>query len=116
MAKKNKNKNRVGVVYSTNPDFQYEEYAGHEAETLPPAQQDLRVLLDKKQRGGKQVTIVTGFSGTDEDLKSLGKVLKTKCGVGGSAKEGEIMVQGDHRDKIVALLHKEGYKAKKSGG
>lgn len=111
-----KNKSISGVVYSTNPDFAYQFDQQHESETLPPARQDLRVMLDKKNRGGKMVTLVTGFIGKNEDLEKLGKELKSKCGVGGSAKDGEIMIQGDHRDRVLDLLLKEGYKAKKSGG
>ena len=109
-------KNRTGVVYSTNPDFAYQSNDPVEAATLPPQQQQLRVQLDKKQRGGKQVTLVTGFVGTEADLQTLGKLLKTKCGVGGSAKDGEVVVQGDFRDKVLEVLLKEGYKAKKAGG
>ena len=108
--------NRTGVVYSTNPDFTYQNNEPTEATTLPPQQQQLRVQLDKKQRGGKQVTLVTGFVGTDADLQALGKLLKTKCGVGGSAKDGEVVVQGDFRDKVLEVLLNEGYKAKKAGG
>ena len=108
--------NRTGVVYSTNPDFTYQDNAPGETPTPPPPQQQLRVQLDKKQRGGKQVTLVTGFVGTDADLQALGKLLKTKCGVGGSAKDGEVVVQGDFRDKVLEVLLKAGYKAKKAGG
>ena len=108
--------NRTGVVYSTNLDFTYQGNEPTEATTLPPQQQQLRVQLDKKQRGGKQVTLVTGFVGTEADLQLLGKLLKTKCGVGGSAKDGEVVVQGDFRDKVLAVLLKEGFKAKKAGG
>ena len=108
--------NRTGVVYSTNPDFTYQDNEPGEAATLPLQQQQLRVQLDKKQRGGKQVTLVTGFVGTDADLQALGKLLKTKCGVGGSAKDGEVVVQGDFRDKVLEVLLKAGYKVKKAGG
>lgn len=113
MGKKN---NRIGVVYSTDPDHSYQYEQKESAETLPPAQQRLRVWIDRKQRKGKEVTLITDFVGNDDDLKSLGKILKTKCGVGGSAKDGEIIVQGNHRDKVVALLQELGYQAKKAGG
>ncbi|MDR3093869.1 MAG: translation initiation factor [Bacteroidales bacterium] len=113
---KQESKNRVDVVYSTNPNFQYRYNVEDEPETLAPAQQNLRVMLDKKNRGGKVVTLVTGFVGTDADLTDLSKELKTKCGVGGSAKNGEILLQGDFRDKILLYLQQKGYKIKKSGG
>ena len=97
------------MVYSTNPDFQYESDETPEEETIPNEKQLLRVVLDKKQRRGKAVTLVTGYVGTDEDLNELGKMLKVKCGVGGSVKDGEIIVQGDVRDKVLTILQKERY-------
>lgn len=103
-------------MYSTDSSFVFEEQGSAEQETPANSQQDLRVLLDRKNRGGKSVTLITGFVGSEQDLEALGKKLKNKCGVGGTAKEGEIMIQGDFRDKIVALLQSEGYKVKKSGG
>ena len=106
-------KSRLGVVYSTNPDFQYETAPEEEAETLPPSKQRLIVAIDRRNRGGKQVTLVTGFVGKADDLKELGKALKTRCGVGGTAKDGEITIQGDLRDKVVALLKEMGYNAKR---
>ncbi|NCB07015.1 MAG: translation initiation factor [Bacteroidia bacterium] len=109
-------KDRLGVVFSTNPDFQYHQDGDEEQITLPPKQQNLRVSLDRKQRKGKNVTLVSGFVGTDEDLKKLEKLLKTKCGVGGTAKDGEILVQGDFCTKIMEILTAEGYKVKRSGG
>jgi translation initiation factor 1 len=111
-----KKREAEGVVYSTNPSFQIQYNENEVQSTLPPAQQNLRVMLDKKQRGGKMVTLVTGFVGTSDDLNDLGKMLKSKCGVGGTAKDGEILVQGDFRDKVLDLLVKAGYKAKKAGG
>ena len=102
-------KKNLNMVYSTNPDFQYESDETPEEETIPNEKQLLRVVLDKKQRRGKAVTLVTGFLGTDEDLNELGKMLKVKCGVGGSVKDGEIIVQGDVRDKVLAILQKERY-------
>lgn len=106
-------KSRLGVVYSTNPDFQYETETTSEAETLPPARQRLIVRIDRRQRAGKQVTLVEGFVGTSDDLAALAKSLKTKCGVGGTAKDGEITIQGDLRDKVTALLLSMGYNAKR---
>lgn len=108
-------KARLGMVYSTNPDFEFETDEVLQAETLAPEKQNLRVWLDRKQRGGKVVTLVKGFVGRDEDLQALAKELKTKCGVGGAAKEGEILIQGDHRDRVVELLMKGGYRCKKAG-
>lgn len=107
--KKSDWKDRLNVVYSTNPDFTYETEEETETITLPPQQQRLRVQLDRKNRGGKVVTLVTGFVGSEDDLKELGKLLKSKCGVGGSAKDGEIIVQGDFKLKVLELLKKEGY-------
>lgn len=106
-------KKRLGVVFSTNPDFQYEEEFRSEQETLEPAKQNLIVSIDRKGRGGKQVTLVTGFVGTADDLADLGRTLKVKCGVGGSAKDGEITIQGDFRDRVTSLLKDMGYKAKR---
>ena len=109
-------KKRLGVVYSTNPDFNFESEEHGEVQTLPPHEQMLRVKLDRKNRKGKTVTLVEGFVGSETDLKVLGKELKSKCGVGGSAKDGEILLQGDFRDRVVSLLMNSGYKGKRSGG
>ena len=105
-----------GIMYSTDPSFSYEDENEVVQERIPNNQQDLRVMLDRKNRGGKAVTLITGFMGTATEAEQLSKMLKTKCGVGGSAKDGEIIVQGDFRDKVVLMLQKEGYKVKKSGG
>ena len=115
MADKNK-KGRQGVVFSTDPDFSYSYEPDEQAQTLLPQQQNLKVQLDKKARAGKQVTLVTGFVGSEEDLKELGKLLKNKCGVGGTIKDQEIIIQGDFRDKILQILLQANYKAKKVGG
>ena len=109
-----KGKNRKGVMYSTNPDFEY-EYENDEMETLPNNEQTLKVCIDK-HRAGKIAVIIKEFIGTTDDLKSLGKLLKSKCGVGGSAKNGEIIIQGNIRDKIMEILEKEGYNYKRVGG
>lgn len=109
-------KNRINIVYSTNPDYSYDHEEDEEFATLPPADQNLKVLLDRKQRKGKSVTLVTGFIGAEEDLKDLGKLLKSKCGVGGTVKNNEIMIQGDFRAKVLEILLGLGYKAKQSGG
>mgnify|MGYP002288793272 CR=1 FL=1 len=108
-------KSRLGMVYSTDPDFRYTTDEVEEPETLPPDKQTLRVWLDRKQRAGKVVTLVKGFVGRDADLQELARLLKTKCGVGGAAKEGEIIIQGDHRDRVVEILTKSGYRCKKAG-
>ena len=108
-----KNKNRVGVVFSTNPEFNYEYEDDAAVETLEPAKQKLTVRIDRHARGGKQVTLVTGFVGTDDDLAELGKKLKSRCGVGGTAKDGEIIIQGDFRDKVIELLQADVYRTVK---
>lgn len=115
MAKKGKNM-RSGMVYSTNPNLNFASEEPEEPETLPPRQQDLRVWLDRKQRKGKVATIITGFQGSSDDLAALGRTLKSKLGTGGSAKDGEILIQGDFRDKVMEILSGEGYRVKKAGG
>lgn len=106
-------KKRLGVVFSTNPDFSYETEEDTEPQTLEPSRQSLIVSIDRKGRSGKQVTLVSGFVGTSEDLAELGRTLKVKCGVGGSAKDGEITIQGDFRDRVTSLLKDMGYKARR---
>lgn len=107
--KKNDWKDRLNVVYSTNPDFQYNYDEEEEAQTLPKNQQKLRVSIEKKGRGGKTVTVIKGFTGPEDDLKELGRLLKSRCGVGGSAKDGEILIQGDLKARITEVLKAEGY-------
>lgn len=111
----NKNKNRSGIVYSTEQDFSYESDSGEQYDSIPNQQQNLKIYLDRKG-GGKMVSRVTGFVGSEQDLEELGSKLKKHCGGGGAAKDFEILIQGDHRDKILQWLLKEGYKAKKAGG
>jgi translation initiation factor 1 len=113
MAKK---KEKINIVYSTNPDYQFEFEEEEEVITLPNEQQLLYVSIDRKQRAGKEVTLIEGFIGNDNDLKELAKKLKNKCGVGGSAKDNEILIQGNFKDKIFEILSIEGYKVKKKGG
>lgn len=108
--KNNDWKDRLNVVFSTNPNYQYETEEEEEQELLPKNQQKLRVKLDRKNRGGKTVTLVTGFVGPEEDLKALGKLLKGKLGVGGSAKDGEIIIQGEFKERVIDILLKDGYK------
>ena len=113
MSKKN---STGGIMYSTNPDFEFQQESKEISSTPANNQQDLRVQLDKKQRAGKAVTLITGFVGLGSDLLELGKKLKSKCGVGGTVKDGEIIIQGDFREKIIQILQAEGYKVKRIGG
>ncbi len=109
-------KDRIGVVFSTNPDYSYNTSDEGETVTLNAGKQDLRVFLDRKQRKGKDVTLIAGFIGKEDDLKNLGKLLKSKCGTGGTVKDGEILIQGNFCSKVIEILQKEGYKAKRAGG
>ncbi len=115
MSKKNKNTNG-GIIFSTNPNFKFETEGSEITETLPPDKQNLKIWRDSKQRKGKTVTLVTGFEGKTDDLKTLEKQLKTLCGSGGSSKDNEILIQGDFRDKIITFLTDKGYNAKMAGG
>ncbi len=112
---KKKNKGGSGFIYSTNPDFEYDD-GQNEDETLSPNEQELKVLIDRKGRGGKSVTLIAGFVGSEDDLKDLGKKLKSVCGTGGSVKDGEILIQGEVRDKVMQILQKDGYNVKRVGG
>ena len=113
MNKKKSTNNSSGIVYSTNPDFKLEDDEPSSAETPAPKQQKLRIRLDTRQRAGKAVTLIEGFTGKEEELEELGKQLKTHCGTGGSVKDGEILIQGDQRDKVLQWLQKSGYTSSK---
>jgi len=115
MAKKKKQRFE-GIVYSTNDEYEYMDAEEDVEENIPPNRQNLRVLLDKKQRAGKSVTLITGYKGNKTELDELGKLIKQKCGVGGSVKDGVVIIQGDFRTRILELLIKDGYKVKLSGG
>lgn len=108
-------KDRLGVVFSTNPNFEYDTEGDNEVATLEPSKQNLKIWLDRL-KGGRVATVVRGFVGSNEDLATLGKELKRSCGVGGTTKDGEIIIQGDHRDRVLELLQKAGYKCKRAGG
>ena len=116
MTKKSTRKGREGIVYSTNPDFEYNFDAEIEPETLPVQQQKLIVRIERKSRGGKTATLVEGFTGKKDDIEALGKSLKTSCGVGGAVKDGIILIQGDVKEKVFEILRAKGYNVKKSGG
>lgn len=108
-------RDRLGVVFSTNPNFEYDTDGDNEVATLEPSKQNLKIWLDRL-KGGRVATVVRGFVGSNEDLATLGKELKKSCGVGGTIKDGEIIIQGDHRDRVLELLQKAGYKCKRAGG
>ena len=108
-------KNRKGIVYSTDPDFKYNDESGEKA-SIPAGKQMLYIWLDSKSRKGKTVTLIRGFEGPDEDLQALAREIKAGCGTGGSVKQGEIIIQGDFREKVMNILTEKGYKAKKAGG
>jgi len=110
-----KKKNKIGVVYSTNPEYDY-SYDDQQSESIDPQDQRLRVMHDRKKRKGKTVTLITGFQGPEDDLKALAKIIKSKCGVGGSAKDGEIIVQGELKDKVKDILFSEGFNQTKTSG
>ena len=109
-------KDRLGIIYSTDSDFNYDYDSPESADTLQPEDQDLRVMLDRKGRKGKTVTLVTGFIGAKEDLEDLGKKLKSKCGTGGTVKNGEVIIQGDFADRVIFILKEDKYRVKRSGG